>query len=60
MEPVRIAPLALALRFDSFCKSLSAQVYANGLENEYLASIRDALLPRLMSGELDVSEAPLA
>ncbi len=30
--------------------------YHNICENERLASIRDALLPKLMSGELDVSE----
>ena len=28
----------------------------NQLENTYLTDIRDTLLPKLMSGELDVSE----
>lgn len=37
-------------------KSLTESIQANEFENECLAEIRDALLPRLMSGELDVSE----
>ena len=36
-------------------KSLTESIQANEFENECLAKIRDALLPRLMSGELDVS-----
>lgn len=36
-------------------KSLTESIQANEFENECLAEIRDALLPRLMSGELDVS-----
>ena len=36
-------------------KSYSDMIYNNELENETLGEIRDALLPRLMSGEIDVS-----
>ena len=36
-------------------KSLTEAIQANEFENEKLAQIRDSLLPRLMSGELDVS-----
>ena len=54
-EPIVIAPKELVEHFDTVCQSIFAQVYANGLENEQLASIRDALLPKLMSGEIDVS-----
>lgn len=36
-------------------KSLTESIQANEFGNECLAEIRDALLPRLMSGELDVS-----
>lgn len=36
-------------------KSLTESIQANEFENECLAEIRDALLPRLMSSELDVS-----
>ena len=34
-------------------------VIANHIENRELASLRDELLPQLMSGHLDVSEVPL-
>jgi type I restriction enzyme S subunit len=34
---------------------ISTQMETNILENEILSELRDALLPRLMSGELDVS-----
>ena len=40
-------------------KSLTESIQANEFENECLAEIRDALLPRLMSGELDVSDIDL-
>lgn len=42
-------------KFDNITKSLSLMMYNNTLENEKLADLRDTLLPRLMSGELDVS-----
>ena len=28
------------------------QIYANGLQNETLATLRDTLLPKLMNGEI--------
>lgn len=42
--------------FYSLTKPIFKQILANQLENEHLADIRDTLLPRLMSGELDVSD----
>ena len=39
--------------------SLYASIANNCFENEHLADIRDSLLPRLMSGELDVSSIDL-
>lgn len=42
----------------SFCENVDRQfemIKRNCLENERLSQIRDALLPRLMSGEIDVS-----
>lgn len=36
-------------------KSLTVAIQANEFENEYLSQIRDTLLPKLMSGEIDVS-----
>lgn len=58
-EPISIAPAELVMKFDSFCQSIFSKVYANGLENEQLALIRDTLLPKLMTGELDVSDIQL-
>lgn len=34
-------------------------IYINQIENERLAELRDALLPKLMSGEIDVSKVDL-
>lgn len=54
-EPIMIAPKELIERFDTICQSIFAKIYANGLENEQLASLRDILLPKLMAGKIDVS-----
>ncbi len=35
-------------------KSLTESIQANEFENECLAKMRDALLPQLLSGQLDV------
>lgn len=42
--------------FQRFCSPLFEQQRALDYENRYLASIRDTLLPKLMNGEIDVSE----
>ena len=42
--------------FSAFCKPLFQQQALLEAESRRLSSIRDALLPRLMSGELDVSD----
>ena len=42
--------------FEMFADSLMAQWNANNNENIKLASLRNTLLPKLMSGEIDVSE----
>lgn len=45
--------------FDNYTplfKSLTEAIQANEFESENLAQIRDSLLPKLMSGELDVSD----
>lgn len=45
--------------FHTVVGSMFKQILNNQLENDSLAEMRDALLPRLMSGELDVSELNL-
>lgn len=46
-------------KFEKFASSLMAKWEANNKENVKLASLRDILLHRLMSGELDVSSIDL-
>lgn len=53
-EPIHIAPKELVEKFDTICQFIFSVVYANGLENERLAQLRDTLLPKLMNGEIDV------
>ena len=46
-------------RFHSVAGPMFEQILNNQLENDSLAEMRDTLLPRLMSGELDVSNIDL-
>ena len=43
-------------QFDEITSPMIDQIVVNCLESKRLAGLRDALLPRLISGELDVSE----
>lgn len=45
--------------FSDFAWAVIPQIENNLLENERLAALRDSLLPKLMSGELDVSAVNL-
>ena len=58
-EPIIIPPFDKVQEFDDYCNSIFSQVFANGKQSEQLASLRDTLLPKLMSGELDVSDIEL-
>ena len=60
MEPIVIPPAEMLAKFDKFCKTIFSKIYANGYENERLANIRDVLLPKLMSGEIDVTSAEVS
>lgn len=53
-EAVIIPPLNVIKDFDECMKSTFTKIYTIGKENAHLASIRDTLLPRLMSGEIEV------
>ncbi len=55
-ETIIIPPKDKVLYFDDYCKSIFNQIFANGKQNEHLFTLRDTLLPKLMSGELDVSD----
>lgn len=54
-EPILIPPVDKIVVFDGYCKAIFSQIFTNGKQNEHLAMLRDTLLPKLMSGELDVS-----
>lgn len=41
--------------FDEIARSMTEQIYSNSKEIEKLKILRDTLLPKLMSGELDVT-----
>ena len=47
------------IRFNAVIAPIVSAIVANQRENTYLASIRDALLPKFMSGEIDVSDIQL-
>lgn len=52
-------PVELITEYDSIAESFYQKSEQLRKENQRLTSLRDSLLPRLMSGELDVSEVTL-
>lgn len=58
-EEIVLPPKELIDKFDDFCQSIFDQIFKNGISTEKLSETRDALLPKLMSGELDVSDINL-
>ena len=59
IEPVIIPPLEAIDSFQSIIDSIFMQMQTRGTENQRLASLRDTLLPRLMSGEIKVGDVTL-
>lgn len=57
--PIRIPPKEMMDEFEALVAPMDAIILNNHDENCRLAGIRDNLLPRLMSGELDVSNLDL-
>lgn len=57
--PVPIPPKESLHAFDDRLQPYYSAICANAIENELLAALRDALLPKLMSGEIDVSKVNL-
>jgi type I restriction enzyme S subunit len=56
-EPIVIPPKGVVTGFTQTVSIFIDTIFANGLESEILANTRDALIPRLMSGEIEVKEA---
>lgn len=53
--PVRVPPKEQLIRFNNTISPLFSKLSMLHRENETLRNIRDALLPKLMSGEIDIS-----
>lgn len=49
----------IVTQFTTTVEPIFEKIWANQSENEKLSSLRDTLLPKLMSGELDVSDISL-
>ena len=47
----------LADNFESIVKPLYSKIFSNKKENKILTSLKDTLLPRLLSGELQILDA---
>jgi type I restriction enzyme S subunit len=52
-----LAPESINKQFNDIAKPIFQTIMDNQLENNRLATLRDTLLPRFMSGELSVVEA---
>lgn len=57
--PILIPDNETLLKFETLVGQLMKQYQVNLLENDKLAELRDALLPKLMSGKIDVSSVQL-
>lgn len=57
--PILIADDVTEAAFTTLLHTVYDQIEHNNSENEKLASLRDSLLPRLISGEIDVSAVQL-
>ena len=54
-----LPPVDVMKKFDKLTGPMFQQTIVNAHENKRLAELRDALLPKLMSGEIDVSKIDL-
>ena len=51
-----IPPIDIAEEFNNIVLPMLRQIQRNCKENQLLRSLRDTLLPKLMSGEIEVSD----
>lgn len=57
--PIALPSEVALVEFNTIALPLIKQIYSNRAENKRLSLLRDTLLPKLMSGELDVSDIEL-
>jgi type I restriction enzyme S subunit len=55
--PIIVSPDEVMRAFDAIPQLLMARLIANDVQAETLGSLRDTLLPKLISGEVRVPEA---
>ena len=53
---ILIPPQKIIQDFETTISAIDAEIYINEKQSRALAAIRDALLPRLLSGEIEVKE----
>lgn len=57
--PTIMPDMSTIQRFDTFCEPIFREQEVLEVENRQLFTLRDSLLPKLMSGELDISNIDL-
>lgn len=57
--PTIIPPVEILNQFDNIIQPIFAEIRNLRNENQRLSAVRDTLLPKLMSGELNVSDIEL-
>ena len=55
-EPIIIPPINIIEQYKGVVETFATKIQKNGEEIHHLTTLRDTLLPKLMSGEIDVSE----
>ena len=58
--PVTIPTNEIMIKFENTYSVLDRLIWNNSLENTRLAALRDTLLPKLMKGEIDVSNVNIS
>ncbi len=58
-ESIIIPNKSALMVFSEICNSYFDNIHFNGLEIEHLAELRDSLLPKLMSGEINVDNVKI-
>ncbi len=54
LEPIVIPPINLIRQFNGVCESIFSEIFQNGSQTEILCNIRDLILPKLLSGEIEI------
>ena len=49
----------IIVRLENLLKPIRKSIEYNNLQNQRLSELRDTLLPKLMNGEIDVSEVKI-